>query len=49
MRRRLERVYLAVILIALYLPTAVVAAYWVIVNVFGITEILEEFGDFGKY
>ena len=28
---------------------AVVAAYWVIVNVFGITEILEEFGDFGKY
>lgn len=28
---------------------AVVTAYWVIVNVFGITEILEEFGDFGKY
>ena len=27
MRRRLERVYLAVILIVLYLPTAVVAAY----------------------
>lgn len=28
---------------------AVVAAYWVIVHLFGITEILEDFGDFGKY
>ena len=28
---------------------AVVAAYWVIVHVFGITEILEEFGSFGQY
>ena len=28
---------------------AVAAAYWVIVHVFGITEILEEFGNFGKY
>ena len=27
---------------------AVVAAYWVIVHVFGITEILEEFGSFGQ-
>lgn len=28
---------------------AVIAAYWVVVNLFGITEILEEFGDFGQY
>ncbi len=28
---------------------AVVAAYFVIINLFGITEILEDFGDFGRY
>ena len=33
----------------LVMTTESAAAYWVIVNVFGITEILEEFGDFGKY
>lgn len=27
----------------------VVAAYWVIVNIMGIPDILESFGDFGKY
>ncbi len=28
---------------------AVVAAYLVVINLFGITEIMDEFGDFGKY
>lgn len=32
-----------------FFNAAVVAAYWVIVHVFGITEILEEFGSFGQY
>lgn len=29
--------------------TAVIAAYWVIINLLNLTEILEEFGPFGKY
>ncbi len=40
---------LSVVLRFIIFNAAVIAAYWVIVNVFGIAEILEEFGDFGKY
>ena len=29
--------------------TAIVCSYWVIINLFGLTEILEEMGAFGKY
>lgn len=28
---------------------AVLAAYWIVVNLLGMTEILDEFGNFGKY
>ena len=28
---------------------AIVCSYWVIINLFGLTEILEEMGAFGKY
>lgn len=40
---------LSVVLRFIIFNAAVIAAYWIIVNVFGIAEILEEFGDFGKY
>lgn len=41
--------FLSVIVKFVVFNAAVVAAYWVIIHVFGISEILEDFGDFGKY
>lgn len=44
-RHRLPRLLLKMVIFNI----AVVCAYWIIIHVFGITEILDEFGPFGKY
>lgn len=46
---RLRPNFLSVIVKFAVFNAAVVVAYWVIIHVFGISEILEDFGDFGKY
>ena len=51
-RDRLSKVrpkILSIVIRFLIFNVSVVIAYWIIVHVFGIVEILEEFGDFGKY
>ena len=48
----MERIHfkpVVLVLKFLLFNVAVVAAYWVIVNVLGIPDIMESFGDFGKY
>lgn len=46
---RIKPSFLSVILKFIIFNIAVVAAYWIIIHVFGISEILDDFGNFGKY
>ncbi len=46
---KIKPVIISYILRFIVFNIGIIAAYWVVINVLGITEIMDEFGSFGKY